>query len=86
MWVTYSLILNGTGTISGEPQWSVLGQILFLIYVNDLPLSLTSIFADWGKIFADDTTVGASSHSIETLVETLTTDLRNPGVIQITCH
>ena len=28
-------------------------------------------------IFADDTTIGTSSHSIETLVETLTTDLQN---------
>ena len=45
-----------------------------LIYVNDLPLSLTSTCAD---IFADDTTIGTSSHSIDTLVETLTTDLQN---------
>ena len=43
-------------------------------YVNDLPLSLTSTCAD---IFADDTTLGTSSHSIDTLVETLTTDLQN---------
>ena len=41
-------------------------------YVNDLPLSLTSTCAD---IFTDDPTVGTSSHSIDTLVETLTTDL-----------
>ena len=54
------------------PQGSVLESILFLIYVNDLPLSLTSTCAD---ILTDDTTVGTSSHSIDTLVETLTTDL-----------
>ena len=43
------------------------------LHVN-LALSLTSTCAD---IFADDTTIGTSRHSIDTLVETLTTDLQN---------
>ena len=44
--------------ISGVPK-----DLSFLIYVHDLPLSLTSTCAD---IFADDTTIGTSSHSIDT--------------------
>ena len=59
--------------ISGVPQGSVLGPILCLIHVNDLPLSLTETSAD---IFADDTTIGAVSHSKD-LVQSLTNDLQN---------
>ena len=51
--------------ISGVSQCSVLGPIICLIYVNDLPLLLTETSAD---ILADNITIAAVCHSKEELV------------------
>ena len=52
---------------SGIPQGSVLGPILFLIFINDLPDCLSSLC----KIFADDTKVYNLSNKHDTLQDDL---------------
>ena len=71
------IVLNGKKSSwqdvkSGVPQGSILGPLLFLIYVNDLPRSISSqVF-----LFADDTKLIRSIFTLADHVQ-LQTDLDN---------
>lgn len=83
-WITYylhgrSISVRVAGTVSsrarthsGVPQGSVLGPLLFLTLINDLPKVLTSPC----QIFADDVKLWREIHSEED-AKTLQSDLHN---------
>ena len=60
---------------SGVPQESVLGPLLFLIFINDLPDGIASLC----KIFANDTSLFSKVYDIDISAKELNSDLEKIG-------
>ena len=74
-YVKYNGICSTAQNINcGVPQGSILGPLLFLIYMNDLPNCLCNSKV---ILFADDTTLYASSDNIVNLYDLINRDLDN---------
>ena len=76
---TQSVFINGVLSepqpISfGVPQGSLLGPLLFIIYVNDLPLAVHGCCVE---LYADDTLIYFASKLVNEIQAQLTSDLTN---------
>ena len=72
-YVSYNGATSSYQTVScGIPQGSILGPLLFLIYINDLPSISNNIFT---LLFADDTNMFMSGPNIDDMISKINVEL-----------
>ncbi len=69
-----STFSNWTRITRGVPQGSILGPLLFIVYVNDMPNAIGKCSIN---LYADDTTLYHSDSDPGTVQEALTQDLES---------
>ena len=63
---------NWSSVLAGVPQGSILGPLLFIIYINDHPDGIESSV----KLFADDTLLFSTIYDPNMLADQLDKDLK----------